>query len=369
MAPSPLGGGGDGGRGRGRRWRFLCLPLLLLLPLEAAADSDLRSIKVKVNPMSEEETLSQVMPESYVCDACKIVVYRVNEALSKVRPKDPAELRRNEALGRKLLQEQAGRITESLEEACDSETYNDYGVKEVDGVKSLHGPGHEIQGAGTIQGSARWASRLKARCAALVEETGEGELAALWRTGGLTAEALCDECGGGGRPKKERRRKRPAPRPRKDGFPAPPPPPKAPATGLEELPPPPYAMEALTPDTFDGFIDRKSTKFKFVVFHDADSRSASALQILELAARELRKAKEAALRKVIVGRFDSSGGDVRGYRFSYLPRALLWRKGYKNPKAFDGEWVGPQAVVDWLRSEVRDLYMKDDPDKYPRAEL
>merc|ERR1712007_315586 len=96
--------------------------------------------------------------------------------------------------------------------------------------------------------------------------------------------------------------------------------------------------------------------------------SAHAVAMLEMAARSFVKAKERDIRKASVARYDSREGDTFGYDLKYLPRMLLYRNGYSNPKMYDGEMSGPDQILDWLRNEVVNVYMKDDPKRFHRTE-
>lgn len=110
-------------------------------------------------------------------------------------------------------------------------------------------------------------------------------------------------------------------------------------------------------------------KFALVLFFDTQPRSAHALACWEYGARLLKKEKLQDLRRTVLARYNSSGGDTWGYNFQGpLPKALLYRKGYKNPKKYDGQLDGPEDLVDWMKEEAA-TYMKDDPDRFPRKEL
>jgi len=354
-----------------------CLSLLLLhavlLLLVSADDEELgEAMNFKINPLSEEEQFSGSLPEQFTCDACKVVVYQLGLSMDKVKPKSRTAL-----AGKHAVQEQAALLAEALELACSTATYSEYGVKEFTetGEKALHGPGVDKEGVGVIQGGGLWASRMKSRCASLVEELEEEGIAERWRQGSLSK--LCaEDCG---------ESKRPTPRPRKRSRPAPTPTPreketksatveKKEKTGLEELPPPRltgnmHAVKPVDRQSFAEFVKvSKKNKFRFVLFYDATDMSIRTNTIVELAARQLEKANEKDIRRVSVARFDSRAGDTYGFSLKSLPKMMFWRYGYKNPKVFNGQMDGPDAVVDWIRNEIKEIYMKDDPDKFPRIE-
>merc|ERR1712232_337319 len=119
-----------------------------------------------------------------------------------------------------------------------------------------------------------------------------------------------------------------------------------PRTGLEDLPPGPHRSVELQAKEWVAAPDfssqdwpspaGKKKKFVFVLFYDTSERSARIVQIIELAARELQKERLKDVRKVQMARFNTSGGDTRGFRFQSFPKMMFFRKGYKNPKAYDG---------------------------------
>eukprot|EP00928_Gymnodinium_smaydae_P066406 TRINITY_DN49420_c0_g1_i1.p1 TRINITY_DN49420_c0_g1~~TRINITY_DN49420_c0_g1_i1.p1 ORF type:complete len:377 (+),score=70.20 TRINITY_DN49420_c0_g1_i1:50-1180(+) len=358
--------------------RCFRLATLVVAALFVVAAADTGTMRFKVNPLTEEEQSSKVIPDVFKCDACKAVVHQLEKVLrrAKIAPRSQLQLEGGGGSDRRAIQEQAVRVTAAAEEACDRKTYKEYGIKETtEGERRLHGDGIEVTQPGIVQGGGPWSARLAARCASLVEEVedqkGSGDLAERWLKGSLS-ELCAEDCQGGEQKvgRKGTRRPRaaetlaaPAPRPR---------PRPRPSAALELLPPPPHECLALTADNASSFIDgregKQPRKFRLVLFHDGTEHSARAVAIMELAARKLRKAKEKDLRKMAVGRFDSSDGDTHGYRLKRLPKMLFFRRGYRNPKVYDGALQGPDDLFDWLRNEVLHVYMKDDREAFPRVD-
>lgn len=319
-------------------------------------------MKFKVTEPTEEEANSEVMPAAFACDACRAVVYQLSSRLRLANLREPASLDKQERAV------QSADLAEALEKGCDSNTYIDYGLKEHlgGGSKVLNGPGLGNDEPGTIRGGAKWPKRLAARCAALVDKAGEdSEVFGIWQRGEL--RDFCDvDCGLAERevrlPKPQTGKKKRA----KATGAAPRPKPRPARTGLEELPPPPHESRVVSKDNVTLFSDeQKMYRFALVLFHDVEPRSATAVAVLELAARLLKKEKRKDVRKTILARYNSTSGDTFGYPLKYLPRAMLYRKGYKNPKAYDGRMEGPEQVVEWLRA-ASDNYLKDDPAEFPR---
>lgn len=349
---------------RRARWPWPWLGVLSLSSVLAAEPEPAKPMNFKIKELTEEEAMSEVMPPQFQCLACKAVTYQINKHLEELQPKDPKVLEKS------VLRQQAIRLTESLEEACHLDTYKDYGVKDLSGDagKVLIGPGIENEQAGVIQGGGKWPRRLSSICKRIVEEEeDEAALAASWRKGNW--QRKCDEdCGKAAKtakpaaaPKKSKSKKSKS----KGSSPAP-----AQRTGLEELPQPPYEHKVVTAENISLIFNPPIfQKFALVLFFDTLPRSAHALACWEYGARMLRKEKLQDLRRTVLARYNSSSGDTWGYNFQGpLPRALLYRKGYKNPKKYDGPLEGPDDLIDWMKEEVAN-YMKDDPQRFPRNEL
>eukprot|EP00401_Gymnodinium_catenatum_P065121 CAMPEP_0117532588 /NCGR_PEP_ID=MMETSP0784-20121206/39445_1 /TAXON_ID=39447 /ORGANISM="" /LENGTH=358 /DNA_ID=CAMNT_0005328985 /DNA_START=75 /DNA_END=1151 /DNA_ORIENTATION=- len=335
------------------------------LPCTCASEPVGERISFKPIPPTEEEENSQLVPDEYRCQACKGVIFQITEALRQVKPRELAVLKME---GKHAVQEQTARVFEALENACSSRAYGDYGLKAINGKNVFHGPGIETEGPGLIQTGGRWPARMRMRCASLLEDVGEYDLLAHYHAGALPR--LCaEDCTAGKKKNRSARRKRAVETPGKE--------PKektkqtaaaAAATGLEDLPAPPWMCKAVERATLDAFLTKEAKQFALVVFHDVSPGSARALHIAELVARALAKAKAKKVRNVRVARYNSTSGDTHGYEFHRLPAIVFFRKGYRNPKMYDASFAGPDEVTAWIGNEVHNVYMKDDPEKFPRLD-
>merc|ERR1712019_122327 len=99
------------------------------------------------------------------------------------------------------------------------------------------------------------------------------------------------------------------------------------------------------------------------LFYDTLPMSATAVEVMELAARKAKNDKDQTIRRMVFARYFAHDGDTHGYEFKRLPQMLLHRPGYQNPKIFNGEWQGPDTILDWIKHYLKHEYMKDDPEK------
>lgn len=117
-------------------------------------------ISLSVPKLSEEEMNSNHMPDHLKCDACLGVSYQITQGFEKA----------DEKKGRGLKEYE---IIEILENICDT-AFEEYGVKQVDGVNRLSGPGLEAQNVmGMTQMGGKWPVRLQQMCHSYVGETEE----------------------------------------------------------------------------------------------------------------------------------------------------------------------------------------------------
>jgi len=165
--------------------------------------STLKDAQLRAPTMDEEEKLSKNMPERYRCDACKAVMFQLDKAL------------RAKHFGSRRLKQ--WEYTDLFDEACHKGGFKGYGVKMVNGINELSGPGIEKEDPltkhiGTMQfNSESWSERLAGLCRSFVyEKIGEDETYDMFYSdfvaekgssqGGIT-EALCfselRQCGSG----------------------------------------------------------------------------------------------------------------------------------------------------------------------------
>uniref|UniRef100_UPI00358FBB09 marginal zone B- and B1-cell-specific protein-like isoform X2 n=1 Tax=Myxine glutinosa TaxID=7769 RepID=UPI00358FBB09 len=96
--------------------------------------------------LNDEEGHSQHMPAHLRCDACRAIAYQMQEFLQKVSNK----------LGNNLPESQ---LVDTLDSCC-SQSWEEYGVKEVGGELRLSGPGLETKNSfGMLMGGGKWPFR------------------------------------------------------------------------------------------------------------------------------------------------------------------------------------------------------------------
>nr|XP_039270181.1 marginal zone B- and B1-cell-specific protein-like [Styela clava] len=124
------------------------------------------SISMGTPDLSDEDSMSIHMPNYLKCDACRIIAFRFADTLEKEIDKFPS-IRK----GKKELSED--RVLDLLEGVCD-DSWEQYGIKEVEGVNRLSGPGFETSDIpGIMQGGGKWPFRFKQMCQILVGDVGE----------------------------------------------------------------------------------------------------------------------------------------------------------------------------------------------------
>ncbi|KAF8771954.1 Marginal zone B- and B1-cell-specific protein like [Argiope bruennichi] len=117
-------------------------------------------ISLSIPSLTEEEINSNHMPFHMKCDACKAISFQIREAFDKKRSYRQTDLEHHE-------------ILDILEELC-GKGFNDYGVKQVNGVNRLSGPGLETEHVmGMTQMGGHWPNRLRDMCFYYVGEAGE----------------------------------------------------------------------------------------------------------------------------------------------------------------------------------------------------
>uniref|UniRef100_A0A8D0NJR2 DUF3456 domain-containing protein n=1 Tax=Sus scrofa TaxID=9823 RepID=A0A8D0NJR2_PIG len=174
--------------------RTMRLPPLLLLLLGACAIpgglGDRAPLSATAPQLDDEEKYSAHMPAHLRCDACRAVVYQMQQHLTKAE----AKLHTLDSEGHHRLSESV--YTDVLDQSC-SQTWQDYGVREVDQVKRLIGPGlskgREPSISVMITGGL-WPGRLATTCWHYVGEFGEDQIYEAHRQGAEALEALL--CGG-----------------------------------------------------------------------------------------------------------------------------------------------------------------------------
>ncbi|XP_003980870.3 marginal zone B- and B1-cell-specific protein [Felis catus] len=140
--------------------------------------------------LDDEEKYSAHMPAHLRCDACRAVAYQMWQHLAKAE----AKLHTRDSGGQQELSESV--YTDILDRSC-SQTWQGYGVREVNQVKRLTGPGlskgPEPNISVMITGGP-WPTRLSMTCLHYLGEFGEDQIYKAHQEGREALEALL--CGG-----------------------------------------------------------------------------------------------------------------------------------------------------------------------------
>ncbi|XP_041363430.1 marginal zone B- and B1-cell-specific protein-like isoform X1 [Gigantopelta aegis] len=131
-----------------------------------------QKITLKSANLTEEEQLSQHMPGTLKCDACRIIAFQLMTRFNTEHKK------------RKSVIAKRGRLAESdvldiIESICkdDNEVFDNVGVKAINGQTHLSGPGLETENfPGMMQGGGKWPGRLKEMCSMYTGDIGEEEI-------------------------------------------------------------------------------------------------------------------------------------------------------------------------------------------------
>ncbi|XP_035944766.1 marginal zone B- and B1-cell-specific protein [Halichoerus grypus] len=171
----------------------LSLRLLLLLGAWAIAGGfgDWAPLTATAPQLDDEEKYSAHMPAHLRCDSCRAVVYQMWQHLAKAE----AKLHTPGSGGqRRELSESV--YTDVLDQSC-TQTWQGYGVREVNQVKRLTGPGlskgPEPSISVMITGGP-WPTRLSKTCLHYLGEFGEDQIYEAHQQGRGALEALL--CGG-----------------------------------------------------------------------------------------------------------------------------------------------------------------------------
>lgn len=119
---------------------------------------------IQAPQMTEEDQYGFNMPERYLCNACKAVVWHLNDTFSKKHPSN--------------RQWKEWEIEDMVSNhVCAQETYEGYGVKQHNGENVLNGAGLKeeeqelLGGMASIQmGSETWKKRMSEECRKLLND-------------------------------------------------------------------------------------------------------------------------------------------------------------------------------------------------------
>ncbi|TFK14717.1 neurabin-1-like [Platysternon megacephalum] len=134
-----------------------------------------------------EEAYSAHMPEHLRCDACRVIAFQMQEYLTK------AESKRSSAKAPAALLSESEYV-DTLENSC-SQSWENYGVQEVGGVKRFAGPGLKSQETMSVMMTGGpWPARLYKMCYSYLGEFGEEQIYEEYRRRpAALAEFLCSE--------------------------------------------------------------------------------------------------------------------------------------------------------------------------------
>ncbi|XP_045856018.1 marginal zone B- and B1-cell-specific protein [Meles meles] len=168
----------------------LSLPLILLLGAWAIPGGfgDRAPLRARAPQLDDEEKYSAHMPAHLRCDACRAVVYQMWQYLAKAEAK-----LHNPDSGRELSESV---YTDVLDQSC-TQTWQGYGIREVNQVKRLTGPGLSKGPEPTISvmiTGGPWPTRLSTTCLHYLGEFGEDQIYEAHQQGRETLETLL--CGG-----------------------------------------------------------------------------------------------------------------------------------------------------------------------------
>uniref|UniRef100_A0A646QFJ0 Marginal zone B-and B1-cell-specific protein n=1 Tax=Hemiscolopendra marginata TaxID=943146 RepID=A0A646QFJ0_9MYRI len=129
-----------------------------------AKEPELIPMKFKAPELSEEETESNYIPDALKCDACQAVAFQIKQALLSAKDRKKSK---------ELVESE---ILDILWPLCDN-GFEQYGLKEVEGVNRLSGPGLETtESAGLVQMGGKWPRRIRDICSVLIGDLDEMEL-------------------------------------------------------------------------------------------------------------------------------------------------------------------------------------------------
>ncbi|XP_049714458.1 marginal zone B- and B1-cell-specific protein [Elephas maximus indicus] len=171
------------------------LSLPLLLPLLGAwaipgGLGDRAPLTATAPQLDDEEIYSVHMPTHLRCDACRAVAYQMWQHLAEAE----AKLHTPESGRRRELSESV--YTDVLDRSC-SQSWQGYGVREVNQVKRLTGPGLSKGPEPSISvmvTGGPWPIRLSKTCLHYLGEFGEDQIYEAHHQGHAALEALL--CGG-----------------------------------------------------------------------------------------------------------------------------------------------------------------------------
>lgn len=153
--------------------------------LKARGDSSdgLKKMTFKAPDLNAEESHGRFLPDHLKCDACQAIAHQFYSKYKEF----------NDLHKHYQFQLPESEVLDLTENICTVETFDRYGLKTVDGINRLTGPGIETEGVpGMIAGGGKWPGRLAEMCASLVELLGEETIYGTFRKSPNKEEKLRD---------------------------------------------------------------------------------------------------------------------------------------------------------------------------------
>ncbi|XP_064594860.1 marginal zone B- and B1-cell-specific protein-like [Liolophura sinensis] len=130
--------------------------------------------------MNDEGDFSEHVPDDLKCDACKLLAKKLTEKFDYIHKRRPSV--------RRLKESDILTVTEAV---CNG-PFDDYGVKEVNKVMRLSGPGLETNGLpGVTQSGGKWPHRLLKMCNGYLGELDEIEIYEKYKKYGTLETYMC----------------------------------------------------------------------------------------------------------------------------------------------------------------------------------
>ncbi|XP_028653581.2 marginal zone B- and B1-cell-specific protein-like [Erpetoichthys calabaricus] len=128
------------------------------------------TISFSAPSLDTEETHSSHMPQRLRCDACRAIAFQFKDYLSKAE---------NKRTGKTQLSE--SEYIDTIEQCC-SQKWDQYGLKEVNGMKRISGPGlEEEEKMGMVMLGGPWPGRLYKMCHSYLGEYEEADIYKAYR--------------------------------------------------------------------------------------------------------------------------------------------------------------------------------------------
>lgn len=146
----------------------------------------MQEMTMEAPAITEEDQYGYNMPKQYMCEACKAIVWHLNDTMTRTHP-----------ISRRWKEYE---VESNLEEICQPPTFEGYGIKKVGGKNRLNGPALQEEdqklsaGMASIQmGGDSWKKRMAEECKKIVGEKYEDQIYQLWQDGKLSKQLCLDD--------------------------------------------------------------------------------------------------------------------------------------------------------------------------------